>query len=125
MRRFRQLGAVMVVLAATMLLTTSPAGAANSSFCWLDWGVESCTSGPLASSSLHDIYVHLVPDHSGITDTTWRAYDAANGVTVGSGALGSTERRVRISGLYGRYKVELRCTDWINLCLDGARLEQY
>jgi hypothetical protein len=97
----------LVAMAASAMLAAGAAAPAlaESSGCTFainPLGNDGCTTGSVgANRSGHFIYMSVSPN------VHWEVYDISNNVTVGHGQAGVLGKRKTITGLYGRYKLEI------------------
>jgi hypothetical protein len=103
-----RLGAAVAVLGGSLAATAPAADAAvvgSFTSCTVTW--RSCTSSSLAANySKH--YVDVEVRGAWLCSTTYRVYDARNGVTVAKGSVGPTRAtRFLVIGLYSEYRIRL------------------
>ena len=100
---------LMGLVAGALLVTAAalPARAESSgcTFAINPLGNDGCTTGSVhANSSGHFIYMSVSPQ------VHYEVYDISNNVTVTSGQAGWLGKKKTITGLYGRYKLEIHGT---------------
>jgi hypothetical protein len=110
LKRVAQTGLAVTLFAGALAVTPAAAYAANNSKS-CDVAFTSCTTGSIPAEQ---------PGHwvnwdvqTGGCGADWKMVDAGNGVTVGSGHVGSSSARNGwIGGLYGSYYLKVYNTCW-------------
>ena len=96
--------AAALTAASLAMLPATAAQAAGNASCSFNHSEYQCSTGSVTPNSRHQVRISATPTWPNTT-TTCRAYDAYNGIQVGSVSssrpwIGSTKT---ISGLYGTY----------------------
>lgn len=107
------LGTFSAVPAAQATSSETPPSAAAVTGCTVGLGGSGCTSGSIsANSSGHFIDYWVMGGTFPCFEADYRIVDAANGVTVRSGHVGSGSTSGRVPGLYSRYYIRITNSCW-------------